>query len=420
LNTDLKSMILASRPLCAVKMIDFLKEKDVASLSSEKIMTKLVDVVHQAIVRPKFLNNRESFREAHLMYLTVSSKLYQESVKELKKENGGWKLAEKQSSLFLSHHFGQMQKAEALTLWREGTKGSDDTNFDACQWEKYGSMAFRSLKDDFFLHIALLENTGEILNGESLHSADLARWTNIDPKFGFQGQCNAVMWWRLEARVMAAACISSMRNGINGVTLVDFLKYFFFHLNPNSTSESVEVDTSILCLNEEIGGWVDAFPLLGLPMDKIDFWGGTRHLLPTKSLGNIFIPNDQQQHDGRVIVGSEVTTSFESKDKANNTETFTKKTLDKVLKANEETRAKLVLVVLNGHKANYADTTIDKIKKWCKKHKFCALYAVNEENLIVFKDFEGNPAIQNNLRIMLFAFLHDLFPSSSGKEGHSE
>ena len=113
-------------------------------------------------------------------------------------------------------------------------------------------------------------------------------------------------------------------------------------------------------------------------------------------------------------------TSFESKDKANNTETFTKETLDKVLKANEETRAKLVLVVLNGHKANYADTTIDKIKKWCKKHKFCALYAVNEKNGIVFKDFEGNPAIQNNLRIMLFAFLHDLFPSSSGKEGHSE
>ena len=137
-------------------------------------------------------------------------------------------------------------------------------------------------------------------------------------------------------------------------------------------------------------------------------------------MGNLFIPSNQQQHDGRVIVRSEVITSFESKDKANNTETFTKETLDKVLKANENTCAKVVLVVLNGRKANYADTTIDKIKKWCEEHRFCALYALNKENGIVFQDFEGNTAIQHNLRIMLFAFLHDLFPSSPGKEVHSE
>ena len=433
LNTDLKSMILASRPLCAVKMIDSLKEQDDASLCSEEIMTKLVDVVHKAIVRPKFLNNKESFREAHLMYLTVSSKLYGESVKELKKENGaGDKFAEKQSSLFLSHHFGQMQKAKALTLWRGGTTGSGETNFDACQWEKYGSMAFRSLKDDFFLHIALLKNTGEMLDEKSLHSVDLARWTEIDGNFGVKGQSHNVLSWRLEARVLAAACISSMCNGIKGVTLVEFLQGFLFHLDPTSTGESVEVDPSKLCLNKDIRGWKEKFPLLGLPMDKIDFWEGARHLLLSKSLGNVFIPSDQQRHDGRVIVDHEVILSFESKDKANNTIPFDIKTIESVLNANANTDAKLVLVVLNGRKANYVDNSIGIIESWCKKYNFLAVYAHRKENpngkTVEFDELEKKTIQPNRAkpcslsdetqtaaqctgahRTLLFVFLNDIF-----------
>jgi len=432
LNTDLESMILASRPLCAVKMIDSLKEQDDASLCSEEIMTKLVDVVHKAVVHPKFLKNQESFREAHLMYLTVSSKLYGESVKELKKENGGDKFAEKQSSLFLSHHFGQMQKAKALTLWRGGTTGSDETNFDACQWEKYGSMAFRSLKDDFFLHIALLKNTGEMLDEKSLHSVDLARWTEIDGNFGVKGQSHNVLSWRLEARVLAAACISSMCNGIKGVTLVEFLQGFLFHLDPTSTGESVEVDPSKLCLNKDIRGWKEKFPLLGLPMDKIDFWEGARHLLLSKSLGNVFIPSDQQRHDGSVIVDCKVILSFESKDKANNTETFDIETIKKVLNANADTNAKLVLVVLNGRKANYVDDSIGIIESWCKKYNFLAVYAHRKENpngkTVEFDELEKKTIQPNRAkpcslsdetqtadqctgahRTLLFVFLNDIF-----------
>jgi hypothetical protein len=158
-------------------------------------------------------------------------------------------------------------------------------------------------------------------------------------------------------------------------------------------------------------------------------------------LGNLFIPSNQQQHDGRVIVRSEVITSFESKDKANNTETFTKETLDKVLKANENTCAEVVLVVLDGRKANYENKSIDMMEKWCDEHNFLAVYAHRKEdpngNTVEFDEFEKKKIQPNQKRArvsdaesrflsdetqtaaqctgahrtLLFVFLNDIFKS---------
>jgi hypothetical protein len=186
-------------------------------------------------------------------------------------------------------------------------------------------------------------------------------------------------------------------------------------------------------LNKDIRGWKEEkFPLLGLLMDKIDFWEGARHLLLSKPLGNVFIPSDQQRHDGRVIVDHEVILSFESKDKANNTETFYIETMKKVLNANADTNAKLVLVVLNGRKANYLDESIDMIESWCEKHNLIAVYAHRKDdpngNTVEFDELEKKTIQPNRAkpcslsdetqtaaqctgahRTLLFVFLNDIF-----------
>ena len=377
---DMRALVVSSRPLCALKMIE------AASQYKENVcLDALVRAVYEGVVRPKLRKDVAKFQEAHMMYLASSSRLFENSLPK----DHDTKIHKSCTTVFLSNHFGQLREGPILLFYRGACPDNEPDARIIGEWRP--SVEFRNLEEDFFLHMALLKNTGKMLDKKSLHSVDLKRWTEIDSNCAGMGQSNPVMSWRLEARVLAAACISSMRNGIEGVTLVDFLEEFLFQLNPNSTGECVKVDASKLCLHEDIRGWKEKFPLLGLPMDEIDFWKGARHLLPSKPLGNVSIPSDQQRHDGRVIVDRKVMLSFESKDRADNTIPFDIKTIESVLGANAETDAKLVLVVLNGDKANYENKSIDLIEEWCETNEFLAVYArrsSQDKNCIEFDEFK--------------------------------
>jgi len=253
LPKQLQSLISESRPICAVVCTRKLNKDNVVSLAS---LNTLIEEVYLKICKPKFSGEkRELFLKAHLLFLRGSAFL----LKSPQPPDQSKKI----SSHYLTHHFGQLQEDTLLKLSHSEMEGCTDRHSWAADTN------FRLLKDDFFLHLALLSHSSDILEQKSFFSQDFSdlKQTSV----GENPNEVVVPWWRLEYRVLVSACLSSWQNGLAGTSFAEFLRYFLFHLNPSHNAQ-MPVFNNI----PEVSNVVQ-FPILGLPMEKgADYWDGFR------------------------------------------------------------------------------------------------------------------------------------------------
>ena len=255
LPKQLQSLISESRPICAVVCTRKLNKDNVVSLAS---LNTLIEEVYLKICKPKFSGEkRELFLKAHLLFLRGSAFL----LKSPQPPDQSKKI----SSHYLTHHFGQLQEDTLLKLSHSEMEGCTDRHSWAADTN------FRLLKDDFFLHLALLSHSSDILEQKSFFSQDFSdlKQTSV----GENPNEVVVPWWRLEYRVLVSACLSSWQNGLAGTSFAEFLRYFLFHLNPSHNAQMPVFNFNNI---PEVSNVVQ-FPILGLPMEKgADYWDGFR------------------------------------------------------------------------------------------------------------------------------------------------
>jgi hypothetical protein len=351
LEEPIRKLVLSSRPLCAIRMIE----------SGMNTVDELVDVIKEKVVDLKKDKSKEnSFEKGHLIYLGASAHLMHSL---------------DASTVFLSHHFGQLKESKITIFWRGGID-VDRNDADACSkkidenW--FPETAFRCVREDFFLHVALLQYTRELFK-KPFHTVAIdIHENNKIGIIGRNGEPSESEWWRLEDNTLSAACISSMSKGIAGCTLKEFLGAFLFHMNPNfNSSVSVtevpnfpRVEINVQHFRNDFP-WFKRFPLLGLPVPAIvNFWEDTDSLLGTINedlkpvVFNLRNPIDKECHDGYAAdMGGKQVMYFQCKDRRT-AKAFDISKVKAVLRNIPET-VKLLFGVLNGDMAQFQNLKED-------------------------------------------------------------